>query len=228
MKQEDQCCGELAQWLSPRLFKALSDPNRVALLARLGESRRDQSVSELARGFHIDLSVVSRHLGILRDAGIVSKASVAVSPDVHPKLYEQARNVEGIRLACSVEDALSKASAAVVCSGTATLETAMWGIPFIITYITSPLTYFLAKILVRGVEGIGMANIVTDSAIATELIQNEVCADNIVRCVTPLLTDTDARRNSLAGLKLVRTALGKNGSSGRAARYILEAADENP
>ncbi len=71
MKQEDQCCGELAQWLSPRLFKALSDPNRVALLARLGESRRDQSVSELARGFQIDMSVVSRHLGILRDAGIL-------------------------------------------------------------------------------------------------------------------------------------------------------------
>ena len=165
---------------------------------------------------------------ILRDAGMVSSGSIAVSPEVPPELYEQAADVEGLRLACSVEDALSDATAAVVCSGTATLETAMWGIPFIITYRTSPVTYFLARILVRGVSRIGMANIVTDSAIATELIQKDVHAENIVSYVKPLLKDTEARRNSLAGMKLVRNALGRKGSSERAARYILEASDENP
>ena len=164
----------------------------------------------------------------LRDAGIVSKASIAVSPDVPHELYDQAANVEGIRLACSVADALSRASAAVVCSGTATLETAMWGIPFIITYRTSPLTYFLARILVRGVSSIGMANIVTGLKIATELIQNDVTAEKIVSCVKPLLQDTDARRKSLTGIKLVRKSLGDKGSSGRAARCILEAVDEKP
>ena len=165
---------------------------------------------------------------ILRDWGIVSKASVAVSPDVPPELYEKAAEVEGVRLASSVEDALSNACAAVVCSGTATLETAMWGIPFIITYRTSPITYFLARMLVRGVSSIGMANIVTGSKIATELIQKDVHAENIVKYVKPLLTDTDKRRNSLTGMKLVRNALGHKGSSTRAARYILEALDENP
>ncbi|MCK5115217.1 MAG: lipid-A-disaccharide synthase [Candidatus Aegiribacteria sp.] len=164
---------------------------------------------------------------ILRDAGMVSSASVAVSPDVPPELYEQAADVEGVRLACSVEDALSDATAAVVCSGTATLETAMWGIPFIITYRTSPMTYLLARMLVRGVSSIGMANIVTDSAIASELIQKDVHAENIVSYVKPLLRDTDARRNSLLGMKLVRKALGQKGSSERAARYILEALNEN-
>ena len=159
---------------------------------------------------------------ILKDAGLVSSAAVAVSSDVPPELYEQAAKVEGIRLASSVEDALSKASAAVVCSGTATLETAMWGVPFIITYRTSPITYFLAKLLVRGVSNIGMANIVTDSNIAAELIQKNVYAENIACNVTPLLQDTDARIRSLSGMKLVREALGDKGSSLRAARYILE------
>jgi ArsR family transcriptional regulator, arsenate/arsenite/antimonite-responsive transcriptional repressor len=66
------CCGPLATWLSPRLFKALSDPTRVALLARLGEGRREQTVTELAKGFPVDFSVVARHLAILRDAGILA------------------------------------------------------------------------------------------------------------------------------------------------------------
>lgn len=65
------CCSELANWLSPRLFKALADPVRVAILARLAEGRREQTVSELAKQFPVHLSVVSRHLGILRDADIV-------------------------------------------------------------------------------------------------------------------------------------------------------------
>jgi ArsR family transcriptional regulator, arsenate/arsenite/antimonite-responsive transcriptional repressor len=71
MKSDQACCNELSQWLSPRLFKALADPTRVALLVRIAESRSEQTVTETARGFSIDLSVVSRHLAILRDAGIL-------------------------------------------------------------------------------------------------------------------------------------------------------------
>jgi len=159
---------------------------------------------------------------LLRDSGAVSSAAVAVSPDVPSELYESIKNVEGIRLADSVENTLEKASAAVVCSGTATLETAMWGIPFIITYRTSPFTYFLARMLVNGVSNIGMANLVADSVIARELIQNEVNPGNIVRYLKPLLEDTDERRKSLNGLEKVRKALGEKGSSKRAARYIME------
>lgn len=159
---------------------------------------------------------------LLRDSGVISGASVAVSPDVPQDLYETAAGVDGVRLVNSVEDALENASAAVVCSGTATLETAMWGVPFIITYATSPLTYFLARILVRGVSSIGMANLVAGSKIAVELIQKDVHPENIVRYVTPLLQDTEVRRKSLNGMKLVRNALGEEGSSERAARYILE------
>jgi len=159
---------------------------------------------------------------ILRNSGVVSGASVAVSPEVPSELYESAAKVEGVRLVDSVEGALEKASAAVVCSGTATLETAMWGIPFIITYRTSPLTYFLARMLVRGVSNIGMANIVTASEIAPELVQKDVYPENIAMYLKSLIQDTEKRRESLNGTRLVRTALGDKGSSIRAARYVLE------
>jgi ArsR family transcriptional regulator len=67
-----QCCNGLEQWLSPKLFKALGDPTRVAVLVRLAEARTELTVSQVAACCPTHFSVVSRHLGILRDAGIVA------------------------------------------------------------------------------------------------------------------------------------------------------------
>ena len=58
--------------LDPVLFKALSDPNRVTLVARIGALGRPATVTEAAGCCPIDLSVVSRHLAVLRDAGILN------------------------------------------------------------------------------------------------------------------------------------------------------------
>ncbi len=58
--------------LSPELFKALCDPRRIALLCDLVRGGRARTVSDLASCCPIDLSVVSRHLGVLRDAGLVA------------------------------------------------------------------------------------------------------------------------------------------------------------
>ncbi|MCP4675154.1 MAG: winged helix-turn-helix transcriptional regulator [Deltaproteobacteria bacterium] len=71
MNNSKQCCADLSRWLSPDLFKALSDPNRVAILVRLAGMVGEQTVTEVASCCPINLSVVSRHLRILRDAGIV-------------------------------------------------------------------------------------------------------------------------------------------------------------
>jgi ArsR family transcriptional regulator len=65
------CCGGLKDLLSPKLFKALSDPTRIALLIRLAEAGAPSTVGAAAQGSGVDISVVSRHLGILRDAGIL-------------------------------------------------------------------------------------------------------------------------------------------------------------
>jgi DNA-binding transcriptional ArsR family regulator len=65
------CCGGLEDLLSPKLFKALSDPRRLALLIRLAESGEACTVGAIADGAGVDLSVVSRHLAILRDASII-------------------------------------------------------------------------------------------------------------------------------------------------------------
>ncbi len=65
------CCLGLADWLSPGVFKALADPNRVAILTRLAESGEKQTVTDVACCCPVDISVVSRHLAVLRGAGIL-------------------------------------------------------------------------------------------------------------------------------------------------------------
>jgi len=63
--------GELSTLLSPGFFKALGDPNRVAILISLARCCEEKTVSEVSECCSVDLSVVSRHLAILRDAGVL-------------------------------------------------------------------------------------------------------------------------------------------------------------
>ncbi|MCL4233496.1 MAG: winged helix-turn-helix domain-containing protein [Deltaproteobacteria bacterium] len=74
----------LRDHLAPDLFKALGDPNRLALLSRLAECRRECTVSELAECVKIDLSVVSRHLTQLRVVGVLEAEKIG--KQVHYRL----------------------------------------------------------------------------------------------------------------------------------------------
>lgn len=71
-KELPSCCDGLKSLLSPKLFKALSDPKRLSLLVRLAEEHKPCTVSKVAEGSGVDLSVVSRHLAILREAGLIT------------------------------------------------------------------------------------------------------------------------------------------------------------
>ena len=65
------CCSDIENLFPTGFFKALGDPNRIALMARLATCCDSKTVSELSDCCPTDLSVVSRHLATLRDAGIV-------------------------------------------------------------------------------------------------------------------------------------------------------------
>lgn len=69
-KSSAGCCG-IPGMPEPRFFKALCDPTRLRILAHLAEARETRTVSEIAERFPLDVSVVSRHLAVLRDAGIL-------------------------------------------------------------------------------------------------------------------------------------------------------------
>lgn len=110
---------------------------------------------------------------------------------------------------------------AVVCSGTATLETALAGTPEVVVYRTSWLTYNLGKLLVR-ISDIALVNVVGGRRGVPELLQGAVTAANIVRHLETLAEDGSARAECLQFLREVRVQLGEPGASARAAGAVLE------
>lgn len=139
---------------------------------------------------------------------------------------------QGVRLVRdSMYEALRASDAAVVASGTATLETALIGAPMVIVYRMSPVSYGIARMLVN-VEDIGLPNIVAGARIVPELIQNEASPENISREVLGLLQDEGRRARMVEDLSGLRKNLGRGGAADKAARAVYrimrpEIRDEN-
>ena len=106
------CCGNVAELMQPSFFKALSDPNRIAILAQLAECCRACTVSEIAECCPVNVSVVSRHLAMLRDAGILEARKVG--KEVHysvrySALAESLRQIaDAIDACCPAESTNAK------------------------------------------------------------------------------------------------------------------------
>jgi lipid-A-disaccharide synthase len=110
---------------------------------------------------------------------------------------------------------------ALAASGTATLETALLGCPMVIAYKMSALSYGLGRMLVHGVEHIGMPNILAGRRIVPELIQWRVTAENLVRAAEPMLAEP-MHGETAAALAAVRASLGVPGGADRVAAMALE------
>jgi lipid-A-disaccharide synthase len=102
--------------------------------------------------------------------------------------------------------ALFHARGSVVASGTATVEAALVGNPFVVVYRLSKLSYAIARRFVS-VPHVAMANLIAGRRVVPELIQNEFTAAHVVRALTPLLADGPAREETMAGLREVRERL---------------------
>jgi len=111
------------------------------------------------------------------------------------------------------------AGAALVASGTATLETALLGTPFAIIYRLNALTYQIARRIVK-VPFFGLANVVARREVAVELLQGEVNPERLGLELTRLLEPQTARRVR-AELGAVRGHLGEPGAAGRVAEDLL-------
>ncbi len=122
-----------------------------------------------------------------------------------------------VRLVEDARAALFHARASVVASGTATVEAALTGNPFVVVYRVSPLTYAIAKRVVE-VPHVAMANLIAGKRVVPELIQQEFTASNIVRHLDSLLPDGPGRQSmmkelaAIRSLLLTRTEEGRSGS----------------
>jgi lipid-A-disaccharide synthase len=111
------------------------------------------------------------------------------------------------------------ADTALVCSGTATLETALLGTPFAIMYKLNPIEYFLAKRFVK-IPHFGLANVVAGTLVAPELLQDEVNPDRLGQELAALLDPPNAARMRKE-LGTIRAHLGEPGAASRVADHLL-------
>lgn len=117
-------------------------------------------------------------------------------------------------------DLLKKSTAALVTSGTATLETALFGVPQVVCYKANPISVAIAKRLVK-VSYISLVNLIMEKPLVKELIQDNLTTDNLKEELRTILT-TEKRQEVLAGYGELKEKLGGGGASERVARSIVE------
>jgi lipid-A-disaccharide synthase len=102
--------------------------------------------------------------------------------------------------------ALAHSRAGIIASGTATVEAAIMGTPFVMVYRVTPFTYFLGRSTVK-VPHFAMVNLIAEREIVPELIQDDFTAENVVAQLSKIIPDGPAREKMAAGLDEVRDRL---------------------
>lgn len=116
---------------------------------------------------------------------------------------------------------LRAATAGLLKSGTTTLEAAVVGLPHVIAYRTSALSYAIAKRVVT-IPRIGLVNVVADREVSREFVQDALVPQDMANALEPLLTEGSAQRNTaIAGLAAVRAQLGTPGAAERVAAMAV-------
>jgi lipid-A-disaccharide synthase len=118
-------------------------------------------------------------------------------------------------------DVISSADLAIVASGTATLETALLGVPMIIVYKVSPFSALIGRMIIN-VQHIGLVNIIAGRTIVPELIQSDANGQCIASEALAILLNEEKRQEIVVQLADIRAKLGSPGAARRAAQLALD------
>lgn len=146
---------------------------------------------------------------------------IAGAPSQEYSFYEQFLTTENVKFVSNkTYDLLSMATAALVTSGTATLETALFKVPEVVCYKGSWVSYQIAKRIIT-LKYISLVNLIMDEEVVTELIQEKLNAKNLKTELTKLLDDK-YRGPLLQKYVALETKLGGIGASEKTAKLILK------
>jgi len=147
-----------------------------------------------------------------------------VASGIDPELLRTklaARDLPVVLVEKAIYDVINACDAIITVSGTVTLQIALVGTPMAVIYKMAPLTYRIGKRLVK-VPHIGLVNIVAETRLAREFIQEEANSENIAGEILRILEDEAYGRRLKEGLDDVRRKMGEPGCSGRVARMVSE------
>ncbi|MBR5103508.1 MAG: lipid-A-disaccharide synthase [Bacteroidales bacterium] len=150
---------------------------------------------------------------------------IAGAPSRTMKDYEPWLTVENRKyikvLFGETQSIIRHAEAGVINSGTASLETALFGTPQVVGYITNPITYRIAKKIVR-IKYISLGNLIVDRLAFKEFIQNDCNSDALVAEIRELIENQGRKTKMLADYADIRAALGGTGASSAIAKAMIE------
>lgn len=146
---------------------------------------------------------------------------VACAPNLDDEEFVLYRN-KGVRfIKGATYDILANSEAALVTSGTATLETALFKVPQVVCYKSSKISYFIAKRLVD-IKFISLVNLIMDKEVVKELIQKECTAENVRNELMKIIVGGKKRDNILKDYNLLVEMLGGEGASKKVAQTLLK------
>ncbi len=190
-------------------FRTRNDLSQKPVIALLPGSRKQEIKTKLP----IMLAAVCDR----SDFQIV----VAGAPSQNADLYKPFMG-EGVKLIFGeTYQLLSHAEYAVVTSGTATLETALFNVPEVVCYKGSALSYAIAKRMVK-IKFISLVNLIMNREVVKELIQKDCTAENICTELNRLINEDDYRNRMLEDYSELRQLLGEGGASRKVAQSLLK------
>ncbi|MBN2354927.1 lipid-A-disaccharide synthase [candidate division KSB1 bacterium] len=185
------------------------------ILAILPGSRKQEVTTLMPLLYHTVKILRQRHPDIQI---AISKAST-ISLEFLAHHHDGLQDIKIIE--SDLHSLLNCATAGMVASGTATLEAAIFRLPFIIVYRVAKLSYLLAKRLIK-IPYIGLVNVVAGEPVIKEFLQNNVNPEMLAREMERLLYDQTERTRIVHKLQHIKTELGEVGASQKTAQLILK------
>ena len=145
---------------------------------------------------------------------------IAGAPSLPKEFYQKFTDENVHFVSNKTYDLLRCSKAALVASGTATLETALLNIPEVVCYRTSTVSYEIGKRVVKNLKYISLVNLIMDKEIVTELIQSDLNTKNLVKELNAIL-EGKGKNDMLSGFEQLRAKLGGKGASDEAAAIIV-------
>ncbi|HOS58253.1 MAG TPA: lipid-A-disaccharide synthase [Bacteroidales bacterium] len=137
-------------------------------------------------------------------------------------LYKNILKEKNIPILFDNDLLLRHASAAIVTSGTATLETALYNVPQVVCYKGNIISYYIARWLIKDIQHISLVNIIADKEIVRELIQKELNLKNLQKELKKITDDSEKIEQIQKDYLFLRKKLGGKGTSKRAADIIKQ------
>jgi lipid-A-disaccharide synthase len=195
-------------------FLAAQGISKRPIIALLPGSRKQ----EIKRMLPVMASIAKKFTGY--------EFIIAGAPSVEPSFYQQVAGPDGPKILFGqTHELLRRAYAAMVTSGTATLETALFSVPQVVCYRGSAISFAIARRIVD-VKFISLVNLIMDRQVIKELIQGDFNEKNLENELTAILDERN-RTRIISDYALLREKLGGSGASKRAARAISSMLNAN-